>query len=591
MSLANHLWQSTVFAGLAALLTLMLRKNRARVRHCVWLAASVKFLIPLSVMVELGSHIHWRTPTEAPVRAYLVIEEVSQPFTAAIAPPAQQRRARDPLPAVLWTIWACGFLGISAAWWLRWRRLRAAVRAGSPLQLDLPVPAISSAALLEPGVFGIFRPVLLLPEGILERLTPAQLEAVILHELCHVRHRDNFAAAIHMFVETVFWFHPLVWWIGKRMVAERERACDEEVLQLGSDPRAYAEGILNICKLYAESPLACVSGVTGADLKGRIEAILSKHAPARLRFAQKAALTLAAAAVVAFPLIVGVLNAPAIRAQSAPQSTPKFEVASVKPCTPQDVPPADGARNGGRGAGGGGALGDPGLFRTPCVPVHMLIQTAYIRFASGQAGVVSPLKDNPIQGPSWIDAERYVIDAKPERPQTHAMMAGPMLQALLEDRFKLKLHRESKEIPVYALVVARGGAKIEPTKPGDCTPHDPDSPPPAIVPGQPLPCGYIDGDPNGIKAVGVPILTICGLTRSQVRRKVIDKTGLTGLYNFHLDFNIGPPNSAPAEDDPAMADQLALVGSALQKLGLKLEPAKATGEFLVIDHIERPTVN
>ena len=58
-----------------------------------------------------------------------------------------------------------------------------------------------------------------------------QLEAVIAHELCHVRHRDNLIAAIHMFVETVFWFHPLVWWIGKRMVEERERACDEEVLR------------------------------------------------------------------------------------------------------------------------------------------------------------------------------------------------------------------------------------------------------------------------------------------------------------------------------------------------------------------------
>jgi beta-lactamase regulating signal transducer with metallopeptidase domain len=73
--------------------------------------------------------------------------------------------------------------------------------------------------------------VLLLPEGIVESLAPAQLEAVIAHELCHVRHRDNSIAAIHMFVETLFWFHPLVWRIGKRMVAERELACDEEVLR------------------------------------------------------------------------------------------------------------------------------------------------------------------------------------------------------------------------------------------------------------------------------------------------------------------------------------------------------------------------
>src|SRR5581483_6219205 len=113
-------------------------------------------------------------------------------------------------------------------------------------------------------------PVLLLPANLFDRLTPGQLHAVIEHELCHVRHRDNLVAALHMFVETVFWFHPMVWWIGKRMVAERERACDEEVLRLGSAPRAYAEGILNVCKSYLPSPLDCASGITGSDLKKRI---------------------------------------------------------------------------------------------------------------------------------------------------------------------------------------------------------------------------------------------------------------------------------------------------------------------------------
>ncbi len=70
-----------------------------------------------------------------------------------------------------------------------------------------------------------------------------------------------------MFVETVFWFHPLVWWIGQQTVEERERACDEEVVQELGEPKAYAEGILNVCKLYVESPLTCVSGVTGANFE------------------------------------------------------------------------------------------------------------------------------------------------------------------------------------------------------------------------------------------------------------------------------------------------------------------------------------
>ena len=91
------------------------------------------------------------------------------------------------------------------------------------------------------------------------------------HELCHARRRDNLTSAVHMIVETVFWFHPLVWWIGARLVEERERACDEAVLSLGSEPLDYAEGILTVCMSYVESPLSLVSGVTGANLKKRIQ--------------------------------------------------------------------------------------------------------------------------------------------------------------------------------------------------------------------------------------------------------------------------------------------------------------------------------
>src|SRR5437867_8414411 len=134
-----------------------------------------------------------------------------------------------------------------------------------------------SESTLEPGILGIFRPVLLLPTGISNRLSDAQLKAIITHELCHVRRRDNLAATLHMLVEAVFWFHPLVWWIGARLVDERERACDEAVLSLGSEPHEYAQGILNVCKLYVESPLVCVSGVTGSDLKRRIHAILTER--------------------------------------------------------------------------------------------------------------------------------------------------------------------------------------------------------------------------------------------------------------------------------------------------------------------------
>src|SRR5262249_3347860 len=157
---------------------------------------------------------------------------------------------------------------------------------------------------------------LLWPAGISDRLADAQLEAIVAHEVCHVRRRDNLAAAIHMAVEALFWFHPLVWWLGARLVDERENACDEPVLLIGGEPPAYAESILKTCQFYLESPLVCMSGVTGSDLKRRIERIMTQRLGRRLDWRRKALLASAGIAAVAGPIGFGVFTAPAIRAQS-----------------------------------------------------------------------------------------------------------------------------------------------------------------------------------------------------------------------------------------------------------------------------------
>src|SRR6202171_3426192 len=324
---SNHLWQSTLFAAVAALLALALRHNHARVRHWIWLTASVKFLIPFSLLVGIGSQLGWRTVPASP-RVSLVIEEISQPFTAPRA--ALPNRSIVPTstraPAILSAVWLCGFIGVFFSWCLQLRRVRAVLRAASPLAIPAPIRILSSPALLEPGVFGILRPVLLLPAGIADRLTLTQLHAVIAHELCHVRRRDNLTALIHMLVEAIFWFHPLVWWMGARLVEERERACDQDVLRRGTEPEVYAESILKVCQFYLESPLPCVSGVTGANLKKRIEGIMTDRIAQKLNFARKALLAVAGVAAVAGPILIGLANAPASRAQS-PEGAAAFDVA------------------------------------------------------------------------------------------------------------------------------------------------------------------------------------------------------------------------------------------------------------------------
>jgi len=354
-ALGNHLWQSTVFAIVAGLLTLLLRKNHARARYWLWLAASVKFLIPFSLLVGIGSHLAWSRSSASGL--YFAMEEVSQPFTqptmstiSQAAPSAVSTSLIDLLPALL-AVWLCGFVVVLFVWYARWWRTSAAMREAVPLhegrevealrrlegigRMGMGIEMLISRASLEPGVFGIARPVLVWPEGISERLEDVHLEAILAHELWHVRRRDNLAAAIHMMVEAIFWFHPLVWWLGARLIEERERACDEEVLELGSERQVYAKSILKVCEFCVGSPLACVSGVTGADLKKRIVLIMSERVARKLDFTRKLLLSAAGFVAIALPIAFGLINATPTRAQSQAGNTtasvPVYEVTSIRP--------------------------------------------------------------------------------------------------------------------------------------------------------------------------------------------------------------------------------------------------------------------
>jgi bla regulator protein blaR1 len=583
--LANHLWQSTLFAAVAGVLTLSLRNNRARVRYWVWLAASSKFLIPFSVLMSLGAHAHWRTSPQKPLNLpVVVVVDVSQPFTAASsAASSAPTPAANTIPVLLGAVWACGLLGIGCSWWIRWRRIRAAVGDGMPVPLELPVRTISSPVLLEPSVFGVFRPVLLLPENLLERLTPLQAEAILNHELCHIRHWDNLSAAIHMFVETAFWFHPLVWWIGRRMVEERERACDEEVLYLGSAPRNYADGILTVCKLYLESGLVCTSGITGANLKQRIEAIMSDRRALRLSRLKKAALAVTAIAAVVTPIMIGVYT-PAVRAESSQvialstgQDEAKFDVASIKPSsTPYPLSLVKAFTR----------SSSHGTFRVPGVTLHLLIQFAY------QA------EDYQVVGePGWANTERYDIEAKTEDNASFEQMR-PMLRSLLAERFNLAVHKDTKELPVYELTAAKGGLKIAQANGASCVNLDPKEPPPPLGTKG---CGgvrYGILPPAGnrrIEGFGVSMSKLAEVLADQLGRTVIDKTGFSGTFNFQLDvsaedaasFPISPQSPISWTNLPAAT----IVAALQEQLGIKLQSVKSQVEVLVIDRVQKPSPN
>jgi bla regulator protein blaR1 len=332
-ALANHLWQSTFLAVVAATLTLALRKNQAQIRYRLWLAASIKFLIPFSVLINLGVRLARLGQTaETQPAFYLVMQKVSQPFSHA----ADYRALFSAslllfLPRAILFLWFAGFVTVVGIGWSRWRRITAANREAKPVlqgrEVDMlrkleraagmgrPLAFFASKTSLEPGVFGIVRPVLLWPAGISEHLEDAHLEAILGHELEHVRRRDNLFAAVHMLVEAVFWFHPLVWWLGAQLVEERERACDEAVLQLGNQAQIYAESILKTCEFCLGSPLACVSGVTGGDLKKRIVRIMKQGSTDKLGTARKLLLVATGITAVILPIAVGLTTLPLAIAQ------------------------------------------------------------------------------------------------------------------------------------------------------------------------------------------------------------------------------------------------------------------------------------
>jgi beta-lactamase regulating signal transducer with metallopeptidase domain len=310
-ALVNHLWQSTLCALAAALLTLALRKNGAKVRFLIWLAASVKFLIPFSLFVWIGKHLAWDAPTVHTSSGFsLVMDQIAQPAavmaTNVAATPLAQTMIHSQWNGwtIVLSVWLLGSIVLICCRVYQWLYLLAVVKASAPVDIEAPIPVYETTSALEPGVFGIFSPTLLLPVGIASHLAPAQLDAILAHEMCHWRRRDNLTAAIHMLVEALFWFHPLVWWLGGRLVVERERACDEAVIQSGSDRHVYAEGILKVCQRYVEPPL-CSAGVSGGTLRKRIEEIMTNPVLGKLPLAKKCLLTVAALVAIAGPLAVG----------------------------------------------------------------------------------------------------------------------------------------------------------------------------------------------------------------------------------------------------------------------------------------------
>jgi uncharacterized protein (TIGR03435 family) len=282
---------------------------------------------------------------------------------------------------------------------------------------------------------------------------------------------------------------------------------------------------------------------------------------------------------------IGAVFSVLLQAQSVPPAaTPKFDVVSIKPCQPGAVRGGDSSP--GRLSIGCALLAD--------VDNLGLIQQAYNRYADGQ---LTSAKIIPIEGGrDWIHSERFEIDAKSDGHPTILMMLGPMMQAILEDRFKLRIHRETRQGPVYELALGKGAPKLKPLQDGSCTPVLVGHPLPPLASGQHYCRNLVS--PSSVNFEGGTLSMLAGLLGLILDRPVIDKSGITNYFEMHLVFS--PDDSAPSRPSttepgsPAAVrapDAPGIFQAIQEQLGLKLVPAKGPVDVLVIDHIERPSEN
>src|SRR5207245_1834522 len=228
-------------------------------------------------------------------------------------------------------VWLCGAVLMLAMWF---KRLPTSFEASSKV-LDSEKESLSrmqwrlgyrrtvrlqsSESKRELVLSGVWRPTITIPRGLSTKLTPAELDSVMLHELAHAKRWDNLTGAFVHTLVCLFWFHPLLWWIERRLIAERESACDEMVVRHGAPPEDYVAGILKVCRFHLAGAVAGTSGVTSSSLKKRMEEIMSYSIRKPIPYAPKLLLGVLIATVTIAPLTLGFVKLSSVYGQAKPE--------------------------------------------------------------------------------------------------------------------------------------------------------------------------------------------------------------------------------------------------------------------------------
>jgi len=592
-TLLDFLWQGVLLSGVYAVVRRHMAGSRAEARYlaaCVTLAVMV--MVPITTFVVLGRGAEPALPRDATAR---VLYSPPQPGGASVFVPAFRNGERpatwisDAAPWVV-AIWLLGaavcWLRLAGAWWaasrIRSRQVRPAspewqqalTELGARIRLSRPVRLLVSARVDVPMVVGWLRPVVLVPLGALSCLAPEQIEAILFHELAHIVRRDYLVNVLQGVAEALLFYHPAVWWVSGHIRAERELCCDDMAVAATGDAFVYATALAGLEGYRPVHTLRAVASNQG-KLMDRIARLLGQTRPEGRGISNAGAAAGAVLVAVSSCVVV-----------AQPAERPQFEVASVK-LTQTQARTSSGMR-----ALPGGRL------HAENVTLDMLIEQAY-HVQSYQI----------LGGPGWIRDAGIDIEAKGDANANRADLTM-MLQPLLEDRFQLKFHRETRELPVYALTAARGGSKLTAPKAGACVQGGGPAAPGGSLP---VPCGSVGimMVPSGMRMRGgdVPMAELIRTLAKVLGRPVLDQTGVTTRFDTDLTFKSDDTvgglmmsygsvaghrealmEAAASASSDANAPASILV-AIQEQLGLRLNATKGPVEVLVVDRAEKPSGN
>jgi uncharacterized protein (TIGR03435 family) len=617
-TLLHFLWQGAIVAGIAAVALRSL--SSAQWRYAVACTALLAMLAaPLVTAGVLSGRDDASislqgSPTAAVATAPVasVLSESIRPLLTAPTDGANssvspfEPRSLMPLVVTAWLAGVALLLARLAGGCWRVRRLRAFVftepvsrwqaaadAIARRLRLTRPIMIVDSDRVDTPTVIGWLRPIVILPIAAMSNLAPVQVDAILAHELAHIRRHDFLVNLLQTAAETLLFYHPAVWWISGRIRAEREHCCDDVAVEVCGDPVTYAEALTELAaRSLTTAPLALAA--TGGSLLARVRRLLHVSPDATARTSSR---MLVAGLAVALVIVVGTVRAITV-AQSPDTSGGRNDDGRFGPRDvnrllgfelfpgPEPWPPGDprGAR----------AWGVTVRYATGEMPIMGSTARNLIRDAYGTRDM------SIVNAPRWLDEETF--DLSIDSPLTVAAgIADPesvnaSLRELFDRHLGLVVHREQRELPVYALVKANADGRLGPNiapSTNDC--FDARDPGRRVLSRRV--CG-IEDNLTGIRAASVTFAEFAAAMRPTTplapKLPLVDRTGLTGRYDFRLRFGL-LPIAAIGSRYPFVGAAIAPLGfrsfdSAVEEqLGLTLHKTTAPFEVLVIDHIQRPS--